>query len=148
MDWPCRPSPRSPRTSLKSRCLTINVLVALCCIFSARAGGLFLGPIPVQFVSAGSTIVLDLHQFYQPTPGSKSETAGAASLQTSYNRADLQLQIRVELFGHGLIDLPCKIRDGKETKEGVITLAVRSRTSTNSFIAPAAGRPGWRSVGL
>ncbi len=79
----------------------------------------------MQHVVAGSTVTLDLHRFYQPTKSSQLQTAGAPALQVSFDRKSLQLQIGVESAAHGLIDLPFEVKDGEETIQGVITLAVR-----------------------
>ncbi len=64
----------------------------------------------------------------------------------SFDRTTLQLQIRVESAAHGLIDLPFEIKDGKKTKQGVITLAVRS-PQQHEFVYRPAGKPEKVSVG-
>ena len=99
----------------------------------------------MQYVAAGSTITLDFHRFYQPTKGSQFHTAGAGALQVSFDRTNLQLQIRIESTARGLIDLPFEVKDGDETKQGLVTLAVRSREE-HEFIYRPAGKPGKVSV--
>ncbi len=111
---------------MKSLRLTISILCALLGALPALAEEFFLGPVPVQFVDAGSTLRLDLRRFYQPGPNSKLEVGDAASLQVAYDSASLLLQITVDSSARGLIDLPISARGGEETKAGVITLAVRS----------------------
>jgi cyclomaltodextrinase len=140
MGWPCRRSRRLPPASLKSLRLTSSLCAIFLCVVSAGASELFLGPIPVQFVAAGSNLLVDLHRFYQPTSSSKFEIIGAESVQLSYDRSKLQLQIRVESSARGLIDLPFTIRDGRENKEGIITLAVRS-PGRHEFIYRPTGKP-------
>lgn len=124
---------------MKSSRLTISLLCAVLAAFSVQASELFLGPIPVQFASAGSTLVLDLHRFYQPGKNSKLRIGGADSLQISYDSASLLLQIALESSARGLIDLPFRVNDGKETKEGVITIAVRS-PNQHEFVFRPAGK--------
>ena len=87
----------------------------------------------MQFVEAGSTLRLDFHRFYQPSANSKLQIEGADSLQIGYNSASLLLQIALESSAQGLIDLPFSVREGKETKDGVITLAVR-RPNQHEFV--------------
>ncbi|MEO6970458.1 MAG: glycogen-binding domain-containing protein [Chthoniobacterales bacterium] len=100
----------------------------------------------MQFVSPSSTVTLDLHRFYQPTVTSRFQTTGAKDLQVSFDQASLQLQIRVEPAAHGLIDLPFQVNDGAESKEGVITLAVRS-PQAHEFVYHPAGKPATVTVG-
>ena len=118
---------------MKSLRLTISILCALLGAFPAAASEFFLGPVPVQFVDAGSTLRLDFHRFYQPSADSKLQVEGVDSLQVGYNSASLLLQIALESSAQGLIDLPFSVRDGKETKDGVITLAVR-RPNQHEFV--------------
>jgi len=125
---------------LKSLRLTSKVACALVCALTARASDLFLGPVPVQFVSPGSNLRLDLHRFYQATPNSSFQSTGAKDLQVSFDRKSLELQIRVESGARGLIDLPFQINDGEATKQGVITLAVRSPRG-REFIYHPRGKP-------
>ena len=93
----------------------------------------------MQYVSAGSTVTLDLHRFYQPTKASQFQTAGANSLQVSFNRRSLQLQIRIERTARGVINLPFHIKDGVGTKEGVITIAVQS-PQEHEFVFRPSGK--------
>ncbi len=95
----------------------------------------------MQFVDAGSTLRLDLHRFYQPEANSKLQVGGAASLQVAYDSASLLLQITVESSAQGLIDLPISVRDGEETKAGVVTLAVRS-PDQHEFVFHPKGKAG------
>jgi glycosidase len=115
-------------------------VVAVLCALTAQASDLFLGPMPVQFVSPGSSLTLDLHRFYQATQTSRFQTAGAKDLQVSFNRKTLELQIRLESGAHGLIDLPFQVEDGQEARQGVITLAVRSPQG-HEFVYHSRGKP-------
>ncbi|MEO5719612.1 MAG: alpha-amylase family glycosyl hydrolase, partial [Chthoniobacterales bacterium] len=103
------------------------------CALTAQASELFLGPVPVQFVAAGARSTLDLHRFYQPSKTSEFQTDGAKGLQVSFDRSSLQLQIAVESTAHGLIELPFQVKDGTQSRHGIITLAVRS-PSQHEFI--------------
>ena len=58
----------------------------------------------------------------------------------------LQLQLRVEPAAHGLIDLPFQVNDASESKEGVITLAVRSRPA-HQFVYHPTVKPATVTVG-
>ncbi len=58
----------------------------------------------------------------------------------------LQLQIRVESAARGLIDLPFEVNAGQESKQGVITLAVRS-PQPHEFLYHPAGKPATVAVG-
>jgi hypothetical protein len=80
----------------------------------------------VQFVPAGSKIVLDLHRFYQPTKASKVAVGGAPFVQIGFDRATLQLQIMVESPAHGLIDLPVDVSDAKQRIADELTGATAS----------------------
>lgn len=90
----------------------ISPFLLLFCVLSAQAENLFLGPIPVQFTPARSTVVLDLHRFYQPSDTSKFKVGNAPGVQTSFDRSTLQLQVSLDTSARGLIDLPFKISNG------------------------------------
>jgi cyclomaltodextrinase / maltogenic alpha-amylase / neopullulanase len=117
---------------LKSLLFATSILITVISESVAHAES-FLGPVPVQFVSAGTTATLDLHRFYQPSKESTFSSEGAEALQVSYDREHLQLQVRIENAANGLIELPFAIKEGKETKNSVVTFAVR-RPDRHEFV--------------
>ena len=103
-----------------------SAFFAFAALTCAHAGGLFLGPIPVQFVSAGTELTLDLHRFCDASAEAKFEITNAGSPQATFDPKAFELRIAIPAEARGLIDLPFRVQDASGQKAGVLTLAVRA----------------------
>jgi cyclomaltodextrinase len=119
-------------TTLRSRS-GISALVALAAIGHAAAAGLFLGPIPVQFVGAGTELVLDLHRFCDAPADARFEIKSSDAAQVTFDADRFQLRISTPDSFRGLVDLPFVVSAGKQRKAGILTLAVRA-PSKHEFV--------------
>ncbi len=107
--------------SLRFPLLFLALTAAVC----AAPPSLFLGPIPVQFVEPGGSVLLDLRRFHQPLPDSRIEVGEHPQLQSALDRAQGRLRLTVAHDAAGLIDLPITVGHGAKSLRSVITVAVR-----------------------
>ena len=68
----------------------------------------FLGWIPVQYVPAGSGLVLDLHRFFEPAPGDSISLPAPRTkeYQASCDAERFELKVTVDKDAKGLLDIP------------------------------------------
>lgn len=74
-------------------------------------------------------MVIDLHRFYHPTATSKVEIRPTAGVAIAFDATTLELHLATSPGLHGVVDVPFTIVDGKQRKEGVVTLALRAPSS-------------------
>ena len=101
---------------------------------SAKSG--FLGWIPVQFVPAGSDLVLDMHRFFEPEKGEtlRLPAPGSKSGRATFDADRFELNVSVAEGEKGLIDIPLEVTNGDcpTGRTGILTIAV----------GEPGGRPG------
>lgn len=122
--------PYLSKTARVARTLLLCLLVLL----PAQAGentARFLGWIPVQCVPAGGKLVLDMHRFFNPSPGDRIDFSSPdpASYSAAFNAEKFELEVAVHPDAKGLIDIPVRVVNGSTgagTKtEAVLTIAVQ-----------------------
>jgi glycosidase len=88
----------------------------------------FLGWIPVQYVPAGGSIVLDMRRFFQPAPGEALRLPATRTneYQASCDPDRLELNVLVGKDAKGLVDIPLEVANGDNPtgRTGVLTIAV------------------------
>lgn len=108
----------------------IHHILAFLSIYAAPVIGSepFLGWIPVQYVPPGGSLVLDMRRFWEPAPGEDLQLSNPkeSGLQTSFDRAAMELRVDAPSTASGISDIPIQVvKDGKPTgRLGVLTLAL------------------------
>ncbi len=122
---PARTAFRGLRAALAILCLT----AAGTCALAADTPGLrsFLGWIPMQPVTAGERLVLDLHRFYFENPGSGERFVAAESAPGKFTvQADASaftLTVAVDKKASGLIEIPVRVTsEGGKAEGGSLTM--------------------------
>ncbi len=90
----------------------------------------------MQFVSAGSEFVLDLHRFCDASAQAKFEIGSAKDFHASVETDAFQMRVTIPPAARGLVDLPFAVTDGANRKSGVLTLAVRPPTNHEFVYRP------------
>jgi len=111
--------------------ISLPIIFFLLFSVQGRAEKPFLGPIPVQYVTAGKDVVLDMHRFFDPA-GARLEVEPNPDIDVAFDAASLQLRIHPRK--PGLIDVALSAKSGKETRKTVLTVAVMPAHHGHRFV--------------
>lgn len=71
----------------------------------------FIGPIPVQYATAGETFTLDLHRFFELSENwTITAPAATSAFATRLDENAMRLDVRVNVDHPGLVDIPLTVR--------------------------------------
>jgi 1,4-alpha-glucan branching enzyme len=98
---------------------------------NARTEQPFLGPIPVQFVTPGKKLVLDMHRFFHPGASAKLDFETNDHIGLAFDSTAFQLRARPQKAG--LFDVELSTPSGKNRLVTVLTVAATSGPPSHHF---------------
>ena len=105
-------------------CLFADPLAAFAQESAAPKLRSFLGWMPVQPVTAGGRLLLDMHRFYFSKPGAGDEVilpdAEPGKFNTRFDTASFSLGVQVDPQASGLLEIPIRIVERGKTDVGEI----------------------------
>lgn len=102
-------------------------LVLVLSVFPCGADASFIGPIPVQFVTAGEKTTINLRRFCEPDTSDHVIVVPSSDYRAELNRSTLELVFEVAPEHSGLVEMPIVLQTAQGEKMGVMTLAVGTR---------------------
>lgn len=86
----------------------------------------YLGWIPIQYVSPGSEVVLDMRRFFNPGSDGRLQLPSKAGggYQAAYDPSTFELRIRVEADATGFLEIPLRL-ESNPPRSGWLTIAVQ-----------------------
>ena len=113
------------KTNATFRVLAAATLVASVSVASAQETGpgqlrSFLGWMPMQPVTAGGQLVLDMHRFYFAKPGVGEELvlpeSDADRFAVRFNKATFKLSVEIGKSTSGLVEIPLRVVERARTQ--------------------------------
>lgn len=107
----------------------------------------FLGWMPLQPVTAGGQLLLDMHRFYFARPGAGEELElpepVAGQFSARFDKASFALGVQIDREASGLVEIPIRVFERGQTGAGELG---RKDTSTAATPEDAAKTPGLEGV--